>query len=318
MQLLRRFFGSAVAAGTLERRLRAMLSARQLAGLASVASSVLRRAPKPGDKRGTGTKLLVRTEQHQDAEQTLLDMLDTAPGTMSGRLVCSVLSAGVHSAVFDRLCEDTSAGRLPADAAVAVVQHLSNQKQIGKALDVARGALEHAPQCLDLHIETASLCRVMNDVVAARRHLEIAHDLAPGDAGILRQWGRLEILAGNHSAAETHLRAALQLKPNDIGGRLDLGRCLLQQKRFTDAADLLRQTGREFPDRAEVFALLGHVLRWCGQHAEALVNLNRAVELAPNNALAMIEIAQIREEIGDFEPALELHRQAAAARGDPS
>jgi tetratricopeptide (TPR) repeat protein len=110
----------------------------------------------------------------------------------------------------------------------------------------------------------------------------------------------------------------VKAKATDLRCHLDLARCVLNQKRFADAATLLRDATRAFPDRAEVYALLGHVLRWCGEHSEALVHLSRAVELAPDNSLAMVEIAQIREEIGEFEPALELHRRAAEARRDTS
>jgi tetratricopeptide (TPR) repeat protein len=318
MRILQRLFGSTETAHDLERQLRAMLSERQLGGLASLALAVLRRAPKQGDMVRKAAELLARSGRRKEAEQMLVDMLDTAPSTVSPRLVSSVLAADGHPAVLERLREENASGRLPADAAIAVVQHLAKQKQIAKALDLARRALEHAPHDVDLHIETAGLLRMMNDVAGARRQLEIACSLAPQHANVLRDLGRLETLAGNHATAEVHLRAAAQARPDDIGCRLDLGRCLLQQKRFMDAADLLRKSSREYPDRGEVFALLGHVLRWCGQHPEALINLRRAVDLAPDNALAMIEMAQIREEIGEFEPALELHRRAAEARGNPS
>ena len=122
----------------------------------------------------------------------------------------------------------------------------------------------------------------------------------------------------NTTTAEAYLRGAVEANPKDLRSRLDLARCLLNQKRFAEAAQSLRDAITTFPDRAEVYAMLGHVLRWRGEHPEALVHLARAVELAPDNSLAMVEIAQIREEIGEFEPALDLHRRAAEARKDPS
>jgi tetratricopeptide (TPR) repeat protein len=201
---------------------------------------------------------------------------------------------------------------------VAVIQVLERNGRLGQALDLARLSLERAPDCVDLHLEMASLLTATNDRAEAHRQLEAALALAPGDHRVLRHLGMAEYRLGDYVPAEAHLRAAVRAKPSDVRARLDLARCILNQKRFADAAETLREAIILFPDRAEVHALLGHVLRWCGEHPEALVHLARAVELAPDNSLAMVEIAQIREEIGEFEPALDLHRRAAEARGDPS
>jgi tetratricopeptide (TPR) repeat protein len=190
--------------------------------------------------------------------------------------------------------------------------------QIGQATGLARASLGRAPHDVEQHIERATSLRKSNDLEGARRELEAARVIAPNNHRVLRHLGNVESRLDNHEAAEAHLRNAIAAKPKDLRCHLDLARCVLSQKRFADAAQILRDATQTFPNRAEVYALLGHVLRWCGEHREALEHLARAVELEPDKALAMVEIAQIREEIGEYEPALELHRRAAEARRDPS
>lgn len=307
----------AVKQETLERAITRMVNKRQVEGLASLASTLLRRAPSRADMVRQAADVVARFGRSDEAAQILADLLAAAPAAVSGRLISTVLSSGEHP-LLGRLHEHASNGKLSDEAMVAVIQALERANQIGAAMDLARLALERSPHNVDLHIELANFLRTTNDLDGARRTLESARKLAPTDHRILRHLGLVESRMDNYEAAEVFLRGAVAANPQNLRNHLDLARCLLNQKRFADAAQGLRDAITAFPDRAEGYALLGHVLRWCGEHREALVHLARAIELEPNNSLAMVETAQIREEIGEFEPALDLHRRAAEARKDPS
>jgi Flp pilus assembly protein TadD len=200
-------------------------------------------------------------------------------------------------------------------ATLAVIRDLEQNGQIDKAVEVARRSIECTPSNIDLYLELAALLRRMNDSDAARLQLEAARALAPADERILRELGRLEVFEEDYAKAESYLQKAVEANTQSYRSYLELGRCLLQQKRFDDAADFLRGAAKQFPARSEFPAQLGTVLRWCGRSNEAISALSRAIELQPGNAMALTELALVYEESGDFEPALELHRRAGEIRG---
>jgi Tfp pilus assembly protein PilF len=172
-----------------------------------------------------------------------------------------------------------------------------------------------APADIDTQIVLANELRKRNDLAGARTTLAAALEQNPRSIPALRALARVERTAHDWSAAERHLRAALEIKSGNDKVQLDLAEVLLRQVRFDEAADLLRKGLKKRPDHAGFHSKLGYILRWQGANAEAKTHLQRAIELDPTDAAAMIEMAAIHEEIGEFAPALDWHRRAAATAG---
>jgi tetratricopeptide (TPR) repeat protein len=302
----------------LESRLKSLMVKNQPPEVAAAARALLQctpATPASGAILRKATEFLARSDCAREAESLLHDMLSAVPVAVSGRVVKAVLHAGAADATLERLCEGVVVGTLSFDVTAVLVHYLRKCHQTLIAIKIVRAALENAPENVRLRAELAGLLHSMNDVSGARSELESAIRLAPEDARLQRQLGRLEVRSGDLASAELHLRIAVNLSPKEINYWLDLGWCLLIQKRFDDVIAMLRGTVVEFPDAASVHALLGHSLRWAGRHAEALESLTRALELDPDNAEAMIETAKINEERGDCETGLRYYGRAAEIRG---
>jgi Tfp pilus assembly protein PilF len=175
-----------------------------------------------------------------------------------------------------------------------------------------------APADIDTQLELADELRKRNDLAGARAALQAALALDPQSVRALRALARVERTAQDWTVAERHLRAALKIRSGNDKVRLDLAEALLRQVRFQEAADILRKRLKKRPDHAGFHSKLGYILRWQGANAEAEPHLRRAIELDPTDATAMIEMAMIHEESGDFAPALDWHRRAVAAAGPGS
>lgn len=324
MQILRRVLGlggstraaadSAAQGSRLSLQLHAMLTHKELDGLAEASALLLRDEPGQADLACKAAARLARSGRIEEAQRLLADLLERMPQAISPRLVKHLLSSDTSGDALARLCKHALAGSLPMAATLTVIRHVRRQ-QIGEAADLARRVLDRSPDEIDLHIEMADILRKMNDRAGARNHLEAARRCAPDHPLVLRRLAQIEITAGNHAVAEAHAQAAVEAKPDNLDCLLDLARCLMHQKRFREAAGLLRdEASRRSTSSAKLHALLGHVARWSGAHAEAVTNLNRAIELDPDCATAMVDLAQVLEEIGDFERALDLRQKALATR----
>lgn len=78
-----------------------------------------------------------------------------------------------------------------------------------------------------------------------------AHELAPKDPYILDSLGWVYFRLGDYAQAETHLKAAFALNPEEEIG-LHLVELYLKQKRHSDAQTLLQDLQTRFPDSARV------------------------------------------------------------------
>lgn len=306
---------SDVSAKELEARVRSLLEGSEHAGLADAARALLGRSPKGSKIACKVIEVLAQSGRMDEAEPLLLDMLAAAPSDVSGRTLKAVLYSGVGTGALDRLCEKAVVAILPIPAILMLVRYLRERREIDLALYVVRSGVEQAPEDVQLRLQLFGLLRSMNNPIDARVEIETAARLAPTDARVQRELGRLECWVDLPAAAERHFRAAIALDPGTITYRLDLGHHLLDQKQFDDVIEFLRKTATQFPEAAAVHALLGHSLRWHGRHEEALTSLTRALELDPDNASAMVDIAKLNEELGDCESGLHFYRRAAEIRG---
>ena len=96
------------------------------------------------------------------------------------------------------------------------------------------------------------------------------------------------ILNDNLEQAKIYLDTAKDINPNIAAVGWNETRLLLKQKKVNEALSVAEMTNKLFPDDVEGIVVLGSCLRANGSFDESLKYLNKAIELNPNYAEALI------------------------------
>ena len=124
--------------------------------------------------------------------------------------------------------------------------------------------------------------------------------------------GRWRLLSRNASSAEAALRRHLELEPASVNGVFQLGSALLAQNRFADAAAAFEQATRLKADFGPAFYNLGFALARAGQTRAAVAPFREAIRHNPERVDAYVLLADLHAQLGEFDTAAELARQAEA------
>ena len=112
------------------------------------------------------------------------------------------------------------------------------------------------------------------------------------------------ILNDNLEQAKIHLDAAKNINPNTASVGWNEARLLLKHKKINEALAVAAKTNKLFPDDVEGMGVLGSCLRASGNVAKSLKHLNKAIELEPDYAEALINRGLIWLEQKDKVNAL--------------
>ena len=135
-------------------------------------------------------------------------------------------------------------------------------------------------------------------------------DRALEDADMLALLSHCYLLADQVEAAKLHLNRATTIAPNNALVGWNTARLTLKEQKPLEALNVARGTSQRFPDDVEGMGVLGACLRANGEMVESLDVLNKAIELNPNYAEALINRGLIRlsqknktEALADLELA---------------
>lgn len=107
-------------------------------------------------------------------------------------------------------------------------------------------------------------------------------------------------LEGRVADAERLLRRAVQMAPGDLGSRNALGLCQLRLERPAEALQQFDALLVQSPGSAFVHVSRGNALRALGAIGEAEASYLRALELDPNQGMAMAGLAQVASSRGAY------------------
>ncbi len=147
------------------------------------------------------------------------------------------------------------------------------------------------------------------DTVSAKASLQRALELDGDYAPALNGLGLVFQTEQETKLAEDYFRQAVQADPDSAMVRNNFGAFLYSQNRFEEAcAELARATEDPFySQRAQAFENLGLCYRLIGKDSAATFVLERALTLSPDNRpAALVELADLRIEAGEFRQAAEL------------
>jgi TolB-like protein/Tfp pilus assembly protein PilF/predicted aspartyl protease len=105
---------------------------------------------------------------------------------------------------------------------------------------------------------------------------------------------------GRLASAEQAINAALRLQPDAAEARLAQARHLYSKLDYEGARAEIEIARRLLPNDARVFELSGYIDRRQGRWAESARNLERALEVDPNNVSILWQIALSYESLRDY------------------
>lgn len=218
-----------------------------------------------------------------------------------------------------------------------------------EAIEHLQRSLELYPSQTDLRFELVAALRKEKDFPAAGVQLRILKDqLPPGDARLEYAQGLLSADLGHPEAAAASFRRALQINPNSLAARQDLGAALVRMGKWSEAASILGPLAAARPEsflaaylnalalenshhskEAEAEArrasaldtnsvdartLLGIALSSQGRYDEAITELSRAAEIDPNSFDAELYLGRSRYARSDTAGATATLQKAVALR----
>ncbi len=134
--------------------------------------------------------------------------------------------------------------------------------------------------------------------------------LAPAEAPLHHNLGRLMHLDGRLEEAEQYYRRALELDSALAGAHFNLGRLLQESGRHEDAEPALRLAAAQDPEAAAAHSCLGDALFAQHRVEEALVAYRRVAELDPADAAARFDLGKSLETLHRAEEAVACYRAA--------
>ena len=232
----------------------------------------------------------------REARRSLL--LNPRP-TWVWALVRRVCEAGERLHDFDALVDEVERSR-PGDAGAWLVR-ASQGRDDAEALAAAERAVALSPM-----LEAAWNAR-FERLARLSRHDEIEALLKalpwPGAAPVaLRAWeARCAWRRGDRAGAVARLRTLIEEVPDDEALWRDLADW--EDARDENAAYLeaARRLRALLPHRGLSHAYVGHALFKLGRHAEAVVDLRRAMELEGGYLFAARVLCEAAEQVGDHE-----------------
>ncbi len=183
-------------------------------------------------------------------------------------------------------------------ADLAYEEYLSRDHQ---AMEVAKGA-EHwrAGRLEDAQRQLKGILKDTPDNVDALRFLALTYF----DQG------------NNISDAEALLRRAIQIKPDFVQGLYTLGSILLEQKKWSDAADIYIKLSQLKPKEEMAWVGLGNAQSHVGDCDSAIFAYKKALQIKPEAPGVHMAYAHMLKTVGRHNEALAAYRMAILQKPD--
>jgi superkiller protein 3 len=159
-------------------------------------------------------------------------------------------------------------------------------------LEPARESLERAveldPDSVQALYWLSVVCDLLDRPQRARELAERAHSLAPRHAQIVNNLGVSYLVGGEFERAEQAFRSAILLEPADAALHNNLGIALGRQGRYAEALAEFRRAGTE----QAALNNLGYLYYLNGDHAKAIENFERSLQLGGGDRLTVVKNLQ--------------------------
>ena len=190
--------------------------------------------------------------------------------------------------------------------------------QLPQALEAYRTAVQLDPRNQDRYLDYSRLLLDMNRYDEASKLIQEGEKLTPDAYGLQLRLGVVQMLEGNYTAAQGSFQRSIDWHPEIVIGHIALAQAYMKQGNDAQAAQVLKDSQRLFPNDFMVEYFSGLVSSRLGQNKEALASMERAVQLAPNVVECHFELGKlllrvnrIPEAQAQFESAIALDPEMA-------
>jgi type IV pilus assembly protein PilF len=176
------------------------------------------------------------------------------------------------------------------------------------------------PEMLQRHLDLGIGYLRQGDYQRAKEKLNKALEIDPKNGVVHATFGVLFQLEGENDLAEKYFKNAVRYDPDSAQARNSYGAFLFADKRYKEAVEQLEiaSENRFYVNRPTVFENLGVAYTRLGDLESADYAFTRAVQLNPEQARALVELAQIRFEQRKYTEARQLYtRHARVAQTSP-
>ena len=200
--------------------------------------------------------------------------------------------------------------KLYPDASLHVAYLMKQSGRSGEAKGFIRDAISKSPETSGFYVFEASLEEESKNISAAVTVLESAVKKFPEDEKIKYYLGSLYDRQGEVDKSLEQMEAILKINPDNVDALNYIGYTWTNRGvRLADAEKLLRKALKLKPDNGYVQDSWGWYLFTRGRLNEAIVELEKAARLKPNEAT-------ILEHLGDAYVRSNLREKALMQYGD--
>lgn len=181
-----------------------------------------------------------------------------------------------------------------------------------KEIEQLKLQLAANPNEVELHFKLGTVYARENRHKEAIEAYEQVLQREPAHPDAYRQIGRSYLRLGEYESAIEALKQSVRLKADRAEELyMDLARCYLKADRFDEAVEAAKQALSIKPDFSyadEAQTMIGHILMNQGRYHDALENLKEAARMSPRIAQIRLYLGTTYVMLGERQLALNEHR----------
>jgi arylsulfatase A-like enzyme/Tfp pilus assembly protein PilF len=167
-----------------------------------------------------------------------------------------------------------------SEIALLELGHLEMEsKNYAKAADYLRRAHEARPEDETVALDYGRALELSGDLAGARNALQASLKVNPKHFDARLLLGQVDLKLNDPKAAEDEFETALLLQPASAEAQTGLARALLNEKKFADAAEFLKESVKSSGSNADLYELLAQAYRGLGKQVKAQQAETRAKRL---------------------------------------
>jgi superkiller protein 3 len=210
---------------------------------------------------------------------------------------------------YDRVLALNSIVSLQAQAYDSRGQVMASMQRWGDASAELARAVALAPDNGQYHLDYGwYLFKAGQDYQKAYAELTKAVSALPANPIPHLRLADLEFSKGNYDEMLSHARQAADIQPTLFWCWVSVGRALSYKGQLVDAQDALQRAIELAPDQAVSHEELGHALMQRGNSAEAIAEYEKAVALAADNVIYRLNLGNAYRSVGRWDAATETYR----------